>query len=190
MYERWTILADGHAVARVSARPGRTVSRALPSPVQAPPPFRNYTISFFVPDVEHEFREAADDSESAQELVAALRRRGFETREETPELDREDEDPPSDHETSRRTEGPTPAGGAYAIAYFFHDGTPSAQRFADAIEIVEYDEADNAIKRTYARTAPPTVAVPSPGDPPRKRTQWSIRAALLRRSAPRRRPAP
>jgi hypothetical protein len=40
-----------------------------------------------------------------------------------------------------RTEGPTPNGGAYAIAYFHDDGS---------MEIVEFDANDNEIHRTYS----------------------------------------
>ncbi len=40
-----------------------------------------------------------------------------------------------------RVEGPTPAGGAYAIAYRHDDGS---------IEIVEFDSAGRAIRRTYS----------------------------------------
>ncbi len=37
-----------------------------------------------------------------------------------------------------RTEGPTPAGGAYAIAYFSRDGVPVDQSAATHVEITEY----------------------------------------------------
>ena len=40
-----------------------------------------------------------------------------------------------------RVEGPTPAGGAYAIAYYGPDGKIA--------EIVEYDDTDRALRRTY-----------------------------------------
>ena len=50
-----------------------------------------------------------------------------------------------------RTEGPTPAGGAYAIAYWFDsDGRPCEPADARSVEVVEYDEAGHAIARTYA----------------------------------------
>jgi len=39
-----------------------------------------------------------------------------------------------------RVEGPTPAGGAYAIAYTHDDGS---------IEIVEFDSEGREIRRTY-----------------------------------------
>ena len=67
--------------------------------------------------------------------------------------------PAPDHQTRRRTEGPTPAGGAYAVAYFSLDGRPVPQRFANQAEIVEYDEADHVIKRTFG-TMTPQAALP------------------------------
>lgn len=54
---------------------------------------------------------------------------------------------------SERTSGPTPNGGAYAVAYFQANGKPSSKMDADAVEIVEYDDTDRAIHRTYARLA-------------------------------------
>lgn len=50
-----------------------------------------------------------------------------------------------------RTEGPTPNGGAYAIARFTRDGAPAPKEQADAVEVVEYDAAGREIHRTYAR---------------------------------------
>ncbi len=41
----------------------------------------------------------------------------------------------------RRVEGPTPAGGAYAIAY--------SNAAGEIVEIVEFDEQDRPIARTY-----------------------------------------
>jgi hypothetical protein len=41
-----------------------------------------------------------------------------------------------------RIEGPTPGGGAYAIAYTHDDGT---------VEVVEFDAAGREIRRTYSR---------------------------------------
>jgi hypothetical protein len=67
---------------------------------------------------------------------------------------------PDDH-TSRRTEGPTPAGGAYAVAYFSHDGRPVPQRFANQAMIVEYDEADTEIMRTLGTMTPQAVLPPN-----------------------------
>ncbi len=46
-----------------------------------------------------------------------------------------------------RTEGPTPAGGAYAIAYRHDDGS---------MEIVEFESDGHEIRRTYS--APPRPA--------------------------------
>jgi hypothetical protein len=48
--------------------------------------------------------------------------------------------------SAERIEGPTPAGGAYAIAYRHDDG---------AVEIVEFDLAGTELQRTYS---------PGPGD--------------------------
>lgn len=49
-----------------------------------------------------------------------------------------------------RTEGPTPAGGAYAIAYFSRDGVPVDQSDATQVEITEYAADGTPIQRTYA----------------------------------------
>lgn len=52
--------------------------------------------------------------------------------------------------TSQRIEGPTPQGGAYAIAYFTDgDGRPCPKARAAHAEIIEYDEAGDGIFRTY-----------------------------------------
>lgn len=52
--------------------------------------------------------------------------------------------------TSRRTEGPTPSGGAYAVAYFRDGGgNPTTEAKARSMEVVEYDEDDQVIARTY-----------------------------------------
>lgn len=49
-----------------------------------------------------------------------------------------------------RTEGPTPNGGAYAIAYFQDaDGNPADKDAAVQAEIVEFDEQGNQLFRTY-----------------------------------------
>jgi hypothetical protein len=62
---------------------------------------------------------------------------------------------PPGPETSTRTEGPTMAGGAYAIAFWRGaKGDPCPQSEAVAAEIVEYDEDGNAIARTYADLKP------------------------------------
>ncbi len=47
----------------------------------------------------------------------------------------------ADTKSPKRIEGPTPNGGAYAIAYEHDDGS---------VEIVEFDSQDRAIHRTYA----------------------------------------
>lgn len=55
-------------------------------------------------------------------------------------------------EHSESTEGPTPAGGAYAVAYFRDDqGEPTTRAKATRIEIVEFDDQDEVIMRTYGR---------------------------------------
>lgn len=52
---------------------------------------------------------------------------------------------------TERVEGPTPNGGAYAvIVYLGEDGDQAEKEQAAAAEVVEYDEQDEAIFRTYA----------------------------------------
>jgi hypothetical protein len=64
--------------------------------------------------------------------------------------------PPPD--TRERTEGPTPTGGAYAIAYFRDArGNPCTKAEAHATEIIEFDARDNQVFRTYMQR---------PGDTP------------------------
>lgn len=54
--------------------------------------------------------------------------------------------------TSERSAGPTPAGGAFAIAYFRDArGNPCRKEDAAATEIVEFDAAGRAIRRTYMK---------------------------------------
>ena len=49
-----------------------------------------------------------------------------------------------------RTDGPTPNGGAYAIAFWQDaDGQPTSQELATRAEVVEYDEQDQPIFRSY-----------------------------------------
>lgn len=63
--------------------------------------------------------------------------------------------PPDD--TRERSEGPTPNGGAYAIAYYRdEEGAPAPKATAAAVEIVEFDADDRPVFRTYAtlRSAP------------------------------------
>jgi len=56
-----------------------------------------------------------------------------------------------DKEVSRRIDGQTPNGGAYAIAYYFDkDKKPCIPQEASFCEIIEYNENDNIIHRTYA----------------------------------------
>lgn len=52
---------------------------------------------------------------------------------------------------TERVEGPTPAGGAYAIAIFSRAGVPVPKEQADAAEITEYDAEGRVILRTYGR---------------------------------------
>lgn len=57
--------------------------------------------------------------------------------------------------TQERTEGPTPNGGVYAIAYFKDkDGQPVAKEQAVAVEIVEFDKDDKAVWRTRGTMTP------------------------------------
>jgi hypothetical protein len=71
--------------------------------------------------------------------------------------------------TSRRVEGPTPAGGAYSIAYFYHYGMPVPERFANQMLIVEYNDADQQIQQTFGHCTPTAVLprhfVPNPDAP-------------------------
>src|SRR5215210_5078733 len=59
--------------------------------------------------------------------------------------------------TSRRIDGSTPAGGAYQVAHFLHDGRPVPQRFANTILIVENDDSDHEISSTLGHTTPKAV---------------------------------
>jgi hypothetical protein len=50
----------------------------------------------------------------------------------------------------KRVEGPTPSGGAYAIAYFLDaERRPVSKSQAVFVEIHEYDEDDALIQTTY-----------------------------------------
>lgn len=52
-----------------------------------------------------------------------------------------------------RPEGGTPAGGVRAVAYFRDEnGQPTEQSKAHFMEILEYDQEDNVLQRTYATT--------------------------------------
>lgn len=52
--------------------------------------------------------------------------------------------------TEERVEGPTPAGGAYAIAMFMKaNGTPCVKEHAEQMEITEYDKSGKVLMRTY-----------------------------------------
>lgn len=54
------------------------------------------------------------------------------------------------NDCSERIDGPTPNGGAYAIAYFRDaDGKPCSKDMATNIEIVEFDENGRDVFRTY-----------------------------------------
>lgn len=50
-----------------------------------------------------------------------------------------------------RIEGPTPNGGAYAVAIFSRDGKPAEKADATAVEITEYAADGTALLRTYGR---------------------------------------
>lgn len=57
--------------------------------------------------------------------------------------------------TQERTEGPTPHGGAYAIAYYQDaNGQPADKADAVAVEIIEYNADGVEVWRTYAEVAP------------------------------------
>lgn len=63
-------------------------------------------------------------------------------------------------DTSERTEGPTPNGGASAVAYFRdRDGRPCRKADAAAMEVIELDASGTAIFRTY-------LQIPSKPDVP------------------------
>ncbi len=51
------------------------------------------------------------------------------------------DDMPDEGKATERSDGPTPNGGAYSIAYYHADGS---------MEIVEFDAADVAIHRSYS----------------------------------------
>lgn len=52
---------------------------------------------------------------------------------------------------SKRIDEPTPNGGSYSVTFFKNkEGKPCAEKDAVRFEIVEYDEQDNPIARTYA----------------------------------------
>jgi len=57
--------------------------------------------------------------------------------------------------TEQRSDKATPNGGVYSIAYFKNaKGQPVAKEDATAIEIIEFDENDRQIWRTYMRNKP------------------------------------
>jgi hypothetical protein len=57
--------------------------------------------------------------------------------------------------TEERINGETPKGGVYSIAYFQDaNGQPVAKEDATSIEIIEFDENDRQIWRTYMRNKP------------------------------------
>ena len=52
--------------------------------------------------------------------------------------------------TSKRIDEPTPNGGSYSVAYFRdRNGKPCSEKDAVKLEIIEYDENNNQIARTY-----------------------------------------
>ena len=56
----------------------------------------------------------------------------------------------ADKDTFERIDKPTPNGGSYSIAYFQNNrGKRTTKDKATKIEIVEFDEQDNIINRTY-----------------------------------------
>jgi hypothetical protein len=57
----------------------------------------------------------------------------------------------TDTMAEERIEGPTPNGGAYALAYFSAGGVPvEDQAQADAAEVIEFTADSAEIMRTYA----------------------------------------
>jgi hypothetical protein len=66
-----------------------------------------------------------------------------------------------------RSEGPTPNGGAYALAYFSKAGCPAVRGEADAVEIVEYTADGREIFRTYGLLTLPTADGSRPSSSPR-----------------------
>jgi hypothetical protein len=64
-----------------------------------------------------------------------------------------------------RRDGPTPNGGAYAIAAFTRNGQPCSQDAATEVEITEYAADGVAICRTYARTDQGTALTDQPPGP-------------------------
>lgn len=57
----------------------------------------------------------------------------------------------NESQVSEKTDGPTPGGGAYAIAYYRErNGSPVAKDRAVRAEIVEFDSHDQPIHRTYS----------------------------------------
>jgi len=54
-----------------------------------------------------------------------------------------------------RVEGPTPAGGAYALAYFYDDARNSVPKEqSTGMEIQEFDDDGRMIHRTYLEKLP------------------------------------
>ncbi len=49
-----------------------------------------------------------------------------------------------------RIDGPTPAGGSYAVVWFLDEsGSPCEKKHAEHVQIEEYDEDHHSIARTY-----------------------------------------
>lgn len=58
--------------------------------------------------------------------------------------------------TTQRIEGPTPGGGAYAVAaYRDAAGDPAPKSRATRVEITEFDADGQAVARTYGTLSPP-----------------------------------
>ena len=54
--------------------------------------------------------------------------------------------------TQERSDNPTPNGGAYSIAFFLDDdGEPTSKADSTQWLIVEYDEEDKPVHRTYMK---------------------------------------
>jgi hypothetical protein len=53
-------------------------------------------------------------------------------------------------QTSKRMEGPTPAGGEYGVVYFLNDaGEPADEAVATRFEFIEYDTNGDHVERSY-----------------------------------------
>ncbi|MEF2975930.1 hypothetical protein [Subtercola sp. YIM 133946] len=97
-----------------------------------------------------------------------------------------------DDQTWQRAEGPTPAGGAYSIAYFSLDDDPVARRYANQLTIVEYSTEGAVIATTLGSISPTEASRslgsaapgPSPDWPPEARRAQMLSTGMGRWSVP------